>query len=79
MQEQTASHGSLLLTDQAPWVPFANGVVLELQSRRVGNYRYNSQWGRCSTNSGSSKRLDWDSQRRQTFSGPTIPSSTGRT
>jgi peptide/nickel transport system substrate-binding protein len=33
------------LTDQAPWVPFANGTVLELQSRRVGNYQYNPQWG----------------------------------
>jgi peptide/nickel transport system substrate-binding protein len=33
------------LTDQAPWVPFANGVVLELKSTRVGNYQYNEQWG----------------------------------
>jgi peptide/nickel transport system substrate-binding protein len=33
------------ITDQAPWVPFANGVKLELRSTRVGNYQYNPQWG----------------------------------
>src|SRR5579862_7666111 len=33
------------LTDQAPWVPFANGLVVELTSSRVGNYHYNPQWG----------------------------------
>ena len=33
------------LTDQAPWVPFANGVVLEVVSTRVGNYQYNPQCG----------------------------------
>jgi YVTN family beta-propeller protein len=29
------------VTDQAPWVPYANGVVLEVISARVGNYQYN--------------------------------------
>ena len=33
------------VTDQAPWVPFANGVVLEVVSKRVGNYQYNPQYG----------------------------------
>ena len=33
------------ITDQAPWVAFANGVVLEVNSARVGNYQYNPQWG----------------------------------
>ncbi len=33
------------ITDQAPWVAFANGVVLEVVSDRVGNYQYNPQWG----------------------------------
>ena len=33
------------VVDQAPWVPFANGVALEVVSARVGNYQYNPQWG----------------------------------
>ena len=33
------------ITNQAPWVSFANGVVLEVASARVGNYQYNPQWG----------------------------------
>jgi peptide/nickel transport system substrate-binding protein len=33
------------VTWQAPWVPFANGVVLEVVSERVGNYQYNPQYG----------------------------------
>jgi ABC-type transport system substrate-binding protein len=33
------------LTNEAPWVPFANGVALDVKSRRVGNYEYNPQWG----------------------------------
>jgi ABC-type transport system substrate-binding protein len=33
------------LTDAAPWAPFANGVVLEVVSKRVGNYQYNPEWG----------------------------------
>jgi YVTN family beta-propeller protein len=33
------------LTDQSPWVSFANGVVLEVVSTRVGNYQYNPSWG----------------------------------
>jgi peptide/nickel transport system substrate-binding protein len=33
------------LTDQAPWIPFANGVVLEVISTRVGNYQLNPQRG----------------------------------
>jgi peptide/nickel transport system substrate-binding protein len=33
------------LTDRAPWVPFANGVVVSVRSKRVGNYQYNPQWG----------------------------------
>jgi YVTN family beta-propeller protein len=33
------------LTDRAPWVSFANGVVLEVLSTRVGNYQNNPQWG----------------------------------
>jgi YVTN family beta-propeller protein len=32
------------LTDQAPWVPFANGVIVSVRSKRVGNYQYNPQW-----------------------------------
>ena len=32
------------LTDRAPWVPFANGVVVSFRSKRVGNYQYNPQW-----------------------------------
>jgi YVTN family beta-propeller protein len=33
------------ITDQAPWVAFANGDVLEVKSTRVGNYQSNPQWG----------------------------------
>jgi peptide/nickel transport system substrate-binding protein len=33
------------LTDQAPWVPYANGIVLDVVSTRVGNYQHNPQWG----------------------------------
>jgi hypothetical protein len=33
------------ITDQAPWISFVNGVVLEVKSNRVGNYQYNPQWG----------------------------------
>ena len=33
------------ITDQAPWVAFANGAVLEVVSTRVRNYQYNPQWG----------------------------------
>ena len=33
------------LTDEAPWVAYANGVALEVKSTRVGNYQYNPQWG----------------------------------
>ena len=33
------------ITDQAPWVSFANGVVLEVKAARVGNYEFNPQWG----------------------------------
>ena len=33
------------ITNQAPWVPFANAVVLEVVSTRVGNYQYNPSWG----------------------------------
>jgi YVTN family beta-propeller protein len=33
------------LTDRAPWLAFANGVVLEVKSTRVGNYQNNPQWG----------------------------------
>jgi peptide/nickel transport system substrate-binding protein len=40
------------ITDQAPWVPFANGVVLEVKSQRVGNYQDNPEWGTLSTSSG---------------------------
>jgi YVTN family beta-propeller protein len=32
------------ITDRAPWVSFANGVVLEVVSKRVGNYQYNPYW-----------------------------------
>ncbi len=33
------------ITNQAPWVPYANGVVLEVKSPRVGDYQYNPQLG----------------------------------
>jgi len=33
------------LTDRAPWVPFANGVVFSVRATRVGGYQYNPQWG----------------------------------
>ena len=33
------------LVDQAPWVPFANGVLLDVKSARTGNYEFNPQWG----------------------------------
>jgi peptide/nickel transport system substrate-binding protein len=33
------------ITDQAPWVSFANGVVVDVKSRRLGNYEYSPQWG----------------------------------
>jgi ABC-type transport system substrate-binding protein len=33
------------LTDQAPWVPYANGVALDVVSNRVGNYQLNPQLG----------------------------------
>ncbi len=33
------------LTDQAPWLAYANGIVLEVVSTRVGNYQHNPQWG----------------------------------
>ena len=33
------------LTDQAPWVPFANGVVFDVKSKRLGDYEYNPKWG----------------------------------
>ena len=33
------------VTDGAPWVPFANGVVLDVVSARVGNYQNNPEWG----------------------------------
>ena len=33
------------ITDQAPWMSYANGVVLEVKSPRVGNYQYNPQLG----------------------------------
>jgi YVTN family beta-propeller protein len=32
------------LTDRAPWVPFANGVIVSVRSKRVGNYQYSPQW-----------------------------------
>jgi peptide/nickel transport system substrate-binding protein len=32
------------LTDLGPWVPYANGLFLEVVSRRVGNYQWNPQW-----------------------------------
>lgn len=32
------------VTDRAPWVPFANGVVVSVHSKRVGNYQYSPQW-----------------------------------
>ena len=33
------------LTDQAPWVPYANGVALDVVSTRVSNYQLNPQLG----------------------------------
>ena len=33
------------VVDQAPWVPFANGVSVAVVSRRVGDYQYSPQWG----------------------------------
>jgi len=33
------------ITDQAPWVSFANGDEFELRSARAGNYQLNPQWG----------------------------------
>jgi peptide/nickel transport system substrate-binding protein len=33
------------ITDQAPWVSFANGLIVQLVSTRVGNYQYNPQYG----------------------------------
>jgi peptide/nickel transport system substrate-binding protein len=33
------------LTDQAPWAAFANNSVVEVKSRRVGNYQVNPQMG----------------------------------
>ena len=33
------------LTEQAPWVAYANGIVLEVVSSRVGNYQHHPQWG----------------------------------
>ena len=33
------------LTEQAPWVPYANGVALDVVSTRVGNYQVNPQLG----------------------------------
>jgi peptide/nickel transport system substrate-binding protein len=32
------------LVNEAPWVPFENADVVELVSRRVGNYQFNPQW-----------------------------------
>ncbi len=44
-RRRTSGRRSTQLTDAAPWAPFANGVVLEVVSKRVGNYQYNPQWG----------------------------------
>jgi peptide/nickel transport system substrate-binding protein len=33
------------LTDEAPWVAFADGVTVDVKSDKVGNYQYNPQWG----------------------------------
>ena len=33
------------IVDAAPWVPYANGLVANLLSTRVGNYQYHPQWG----------------------------------
>jgi YVTN family beta-propeller protein len=33
------------VTDEAPWVAYANGVKLEVKSARVGNYQYSPQGG----------------------------------
>jgi peptide/nickel transport system substrate-binding protein len=33
------------VTNRAPWVAYANGVVLEIVSDRVRNYQFNPQWG----------------------------------
>ena len=32
------------LTDEAPWVTFANGAVFQVKSPRLGNYQYSPQW-----------------------------------
>jgi peptide/nickel transport system substrate-binding protein len=32
------------LTDLGPWVPYANGLFLEVVSKRVGNYQWNPAW-----------------------------------
>ena len=31
--------------DQAPWVPLVNPKVVDVLSKRVGNYQYGPQWG----------------------------------
>lgn len=33
------------LTNAAPWVPFANGVVVSVTAKRVGDYQFNPQLG----------------------------------
>ena len=33
------------MTNEAPWVPFANAVELEVKSQRVGDYQFNPVWG----------------------------------
>jgi hypothetical protein len=38
---------------QAPMVPTYNGQVVDFVSKRVGNYKYHPQWGRCWISSGS--------------------------
>jgi peptide/nickel transport system substrate-binding protein len=32
------------LTDLGPWAPYANGLLLEVVSKRVGNYQWHPQW-----------------------------------
>jgi peptide/nickel transport system substrate-binding protein len=32
------------LTDLGPWVPYANGLFLEVVSKRVGNYQWHPWW-----------------------------------
>jgi YVTN family beta-propeller protein len=32
------------LTDEGPWVPYANRLFLEVVSKRVGNYQWHPQW-----------------------------------